>query len=333
VISDCTHASGSLFPKGITEVVYTATDSENLITKDTFSITVIDNIPPTSKCRNIAINLEENASLSILTDDIDDGSSDNCTLSSVTISQSIFDCTDLGENSVSLIAIDDSGNRDTCISIVTVSAVTTYYIDKNASPGGDGKSWATAFIDLQDALNFPQNCEIVDSIFIAAGTYYPHISDRNISFDIKSGTVIMGGYSTGPVSRDPVATPTILSGDIGVIGDSTDNSHHVVKSTDNLSNDTMILDGIMIEYGQADGSGDQNAGAAIYNTAHLLLRNCAVRFNTGLGDGGIIVNKGSDALMIIEHCTSHGNVCAQGSEILNLDNARLLLIGLNDFYK
>lgn len=335
VTRDSTHASGSLFPRGTTDVIFTATDAENLITKDTFSITVIDNIPPSAKCRSIAINLEENASKTILPDDIDDGTSDNCTLSNVTISQSVFDCGNLGDNSVLLIAIDESGNRDTCQATVTVSAIAKYYVDQAAPGGGDGKSWATAFNNLQDALSYPQNCEMVDTVFIANGTYYAHLSDRSASFEVKSGIVLMGGYSSGSPARDPEANPTILSGDIGVPGDSTDNSFHVIKSTTNPSNDTIILDGIMIEKGQADGSGAQNndEGAAIYNTSKMLVRNCIVRFNSGVGDGSIVINKGADAMIILEDCTMLGNVCAAGSEILNLDNALMLLLGLNEFYK
>ena len=45
-----------------------------------------------------------------------------------------------------------------------------FNVDSDASPGGDGNSWATAPKYLQDALN---DSESGDEIWVAEGTYKP----------------------------------------------------------------------------------------------------------------------------------------------------------------
>ena len=53
-------------------------------------------------------------------------------------------------------------------------------------------------------------------------------------------------------SRDPNIYQTILSGDIGVVDNNSDNSYHVVTGSD--TNSTAILDGFTITAGNANGS-------------------------------------------------------------------------------
>ena len=55
--------------------------------------------------------------------------------------------------------------------ITTVQAV--IYVDADASAGGDGASWATAYRYLSDALGFS------NEIWVAEGTYYPDQSAAN----------------------------------------------------------------------------------------------------------------------------------------------------------
>ena len=47
---------------------------------------------------------------------------------------------------------------------------TTYFVDLDAPPGGDGSSWPLAFQYLQDAL---QVAVSGDEIRVAQGTYHP----------------------------------------------------------------------------------------------------------------------------------------------------------------
>ena len=77
-----------------------------------------------------------------------------------------------------------------------------------------------------------------------------------MSFALKNGVLLYGGFDGTEIlrsDRDPLANPTILSGDIGAAGVSTDNSYHVV-SADGTVTASAILDGFTIAGGRADGA-------------------------------------------------------------------------------
>ncbi len=117
-------ASGSNFPVGVNTVEFTATDDGANTTVCSFTITVIDNELPTMVCQNITIQLDATGNATITPGDVDGGSTDNCGIATTTISQSTFDCNDVGDNSVILTITDVNGNSNTCTAIVTVEDVT-----------------------------------------------------------------------------------------------------------------------------------------------------------------------------------------------------------------
>lgn len=84
-------------------------------------IEIIDNFPPTAICQNVTISLDENGEAVISADLIDKGSFDNCSIDTVYISQTNFDCSNLDENQIVLTAADNSGNTSTCSAWVTVT--------------------------------------------------------------------------------------------------------------------------------------------------------------------------------------------------------------------
>ncbi|MGE5774931.1 MAG: choice-of-anchor Q domain-containing protein [Chloroflexota bacterium] len=128
-----------------------------------------------------------------------------------------------------------------------------------------GGSW-TRTCGLQQALKLAAPG---DQIWVAVGTYKPTSNtDRTISFTLKNGVEVYGGFAGNETTlkqRDPLANVTILSGDIGVRGEITDNSYHVVV-TSGASNATT-LDGFTITGGTADGAipSDYDKGAGVLN--------------------------------------------------------------------
>ena len=71
-----------------------------------------------------------------------------------------------------------------------------------------------------------------------------------------------GGFAGNESSfdkRDPATNVTILSGDIGVGGDNSDNSYHVVCSLSPL----VVLDGFTITGGNANGTGIDALGGGL----------------------------------------------------------------------
>lgn len=197
------------------------------------------------------------------------------------------------------------------------------YVDASVGSSlNNGLSWNTAFRKLQDAIAI---AEAGDTILVAQGTYFPtDDADREKHFLLKNGVVMLGGYQgTECLSseRDPVLYETILSGDIGVPNDSTDNSYHVLYA--NGVDSTALLDGFTVTRGYAihpTGNayfGHLNKGGALYLRAtadvpfaNPRIQNCKFILNTGQTGGAFYCDGGADhqyADPVLENCVFDWN--------------------------
>ena len=184
------------------------------------------------------------------------------------------------------------------------------YVNQNATGLNDGTSWTNAYVDLQSALASP--CTSINLIYVAEGTYVPTTTtDRNISFVMKNGISILGGFpntgNPGLGDRNWATNVTILSGEIGAAG-MADNSFNVVEN--NGTNNTAILDGFQILFGNANfdtGTNPSGRGGGIYNgdNSSPTIRNCAFRSNFG-AYGGAIYNR-NGCFPSFTNCTFIGN--------------------------
>lgn len=179
-------------------------------------------------------------------------------------------------------------------SAATASSV--LYVKPGAS--GTCASWATA-CELQTALGLAVTG---DQVWVAAGTYKPTAStNRTLSFQLKGGVAVYGGFPAGGgdwSTRSWKTNLTRLSGDIGSSGLISDNSYHVVLA-DGVDA-TAILDGFTISGGNANGSSssyyDCGGGMAISN-ASPSLKNILFTENSGVYGAGLYVYNGSPFLM------------------------------------
>jgi hypothetical protein len=101
-------------------VELTVTDGSNLFATCTATITVEDNVAPNANCQNLTIALDANGAANITTSQIDDNSSDNCGAVSLSLNQTSFDCSEVGDNTVTLTVTDANGNSSSCDATVTV---------------------------------------------------------------------------------------------------------------------------------------------------------------------------------------------------------------------
>ncbi|MDB9791612.1 HYR domain-containing protein [Bacteroidia bacterium] len=85
----------------------------------TLNLTV-DIIKPTVITQNLTVSLDVSGSGSTTATQVDNGSTDNCTISTKTLSKSSFNCSDVGINIVYLIVTDVNGNVDSAAAVVTV---------------------------------------------------------------------------------------------------------------------------------------------------------------------------------------------------------------------
>ncbi len=197
-------------------------------------------------------------------------------------------------------------------------AQTIRYVTENGSNDKTGISWEHASDDLQAMINLSVSG---DEVWVANGTYKPTqklaetdlagnpTTERDKSFLLKSGVRVYGGFAGNEIllsERNAIHTQTILSGDIGISGDDSDNAYHVVVAV-NVSMAT-ILDGFIITKG--------NGAAA---TGILTVSGASV--GRGSGGGLRIASKESfpdphNATPSIFNCTFRDNKANQGGGAL-----------------
>jgi hypothetical protein len=88
---------------------------------DQATLTVQDEEDPVALCQNISVELV-NGSATIAAGQVNNGSTDNCGVASLSVNPSVFDCNDVGANTVTLTVTDAAGNTSTCDATVTVTA-------------------------------------------------------------------------------------------------------------------------------------------------------------------------------------------------------------------
>lgn len=111
---------GDLFNVGVTQVAYYIMKGTARIDSCKFNVIVNDNELPVVLCRNITVYLDGSGSAVITGADIDNGSSDNCSIL-LTTDITSFDCGDAGSTiPVMLTGTDPSGNSASCTAQVTV---------------------------------------------------------------------------------------------------------------------------------------------------------------------------------------------------------------------
>lgn len=151
-------------------VQMTAVDNNGNASSCSASVTILDTIKPVAVCNPITVYLDGTGMVNISATDVDGGSYDNCTVSSLNIDKTAFGCSDIGINTVILTVTDNSGNVQTCTSQVTVADTTRPIVtcqNINAPVGSNGVSVVTP-ADL--IANMGDNCgtvtaSISDSVF------------------------------------------------------------------------------------------------------------------------------------------------------------------------
>lgn len=184
---------------------------------------------------------------------------------------------------------------------------TVIYVNVNATGSNNGTSWANAFTSLQSGIGatFPG-----DTIWVAQGVYKPTTTTtRTISFVLPDAVKIFGGFNgteTSVTQQNVTGNLTTLSGDIGVTGNATDNSFHVLTAA-NISS-ASLLDGFRVVSGSTTGmitGNDEGAGMTASN-AGIVVRNCTFMSNTAKTGAALSLGVGNTIYFI--NCTIMYNV-------------------------
>ncbi|MBI1222117.1 MAG: T9SS type A sorting domain-containing protein [Bacteroidetes bacterium] len=186
---------------GNNTVTLTVTDNNGNSATGTATVTVVDNVAPTVATQNVTIYLDANGSASTSASAVNNGSSDNCGVASTSLSKTSFDCSNVGNNSVTLTVTDDNGNSATGTATVTVvdnvaptvaTQNVTIYLDANGS--------ASTTANAVDNSSY-DNCGIASLSLSKTSFDCSNVGNNTVTLTV---TDVNGNTSTG------TATVTVL---------------------------------------------------------------------------------------------------------------------------
>jgi len=213
-----------------------------------------------------------------------------------------------------------SGYSSICQSVV--------YVTPTGAGNASGTSWTNALPGTLLA-NGVATAALGTQFWIASGTYYPTTTgDRAASFSIASGVSIYGGFAgieTAQSQRpETVGYETILSGDIGISSDRSDNSMNIIQILN--TSQPIILSMITVRDGNRSSTESQSEGVGIRVRAdgtptQLYLYSCKFidnRISPNLNGGGAILfraDAGASSTLVIQDCLFDGNEAGTGGAL------------------
>lgn len=189
------------------------------------------------------------------------------------------------------------------------------YVDADASAGGNGSSWNSAYKSLQDALDAAAvSSNQITEVWVAEGTYTP----KDVSgFSLVNGVSLYGGFAgtesnlsqRSRNSQGEFVYQTVLSGDLAQNDDPTnastfnDNAYTVLFA--NALTSATTVDGVTVSGGYAHGltfavdtietkSVGYGGGIVLYNSTNVTLSNIVVSNNYASNAGGGIYVEGGN---------------------------------------
>ena len=149
------------------------------------------------------------------------------------------------------------------------SALCKIYVNQNGgSDETEGTTWAKSKATLQAGLDKAEQQGGCD-VWVAKGVYKPTTGGvRSISIMLRKNIRVFGGFlgnETAFEQRDFKANETTLSGDIGVVGNATDNSYFVVTAAQGATLDGFTVTGGSYGEGSAITTGDADTAFDIAN--------------------------------------------------------------------
>ena len=170
---DCTNL-------GVNSVVVTAVDANGNSVSSTAAVTVVDNTAPvlTTPSTPVVVTLSAAGTATLAQNAVVVSTSDNCSPVTVVYSPSVFNCTNVGNNTVTVTATDASNNVTTANVSVTVQDVTAPVINV-VSTAVTKQLSATGSVNilLSDVMtSVTDNCTASSAITV---TYTPSVVNCN----------------------------------------------------------------------------------------------------------------------------------------------------------
>lgn len=259
---------------GTNTVTLTVTANGPSTSTCTSTVTVQDTEAPVAVCQNFSVNLDASGNASISTTDIDNGSSDNC---SVTLSLDVtsFDCTDVGANIVTLTVEDPAGNSDNCTATVTVNDATPpTALCQNKTLVLDGSGSATLLVsDINNGSS--DNCAISTRVLdqtsfncsdLGTNTVTLTVTDVNSNVSTCTATVTVQDNQTPTINCPSNIVECSLDGNGAIVTypavTGSDNCGYTISQTDAsglTSGSTFPIGTTTQEWTITDAAGNTNS--------------------------------------------------------------------------
>jgi hypothetical protein len=236
---------------GSNTVVLTATDGSNNSANCNAIITVEESTNPIAVCQDISVDLD-NVGLAIITpQQVDGGSSDNCSIASLELDSDSFDCDNIGTESVNLTVTDVSGNTNSCTAVIT--------INDNSLPTAICQD-VTVELDLNGAVNVDaqdinngssDNCDNLSFSLDITTFSCSHIGSNPVTLTVNDGS---GNDSTcsATVTVQDLLSPTVICQDLMVQLNGSGNANILAQEIDNGSSDNCTLGNLSIDNSSFD---------------------------------------------------------------------------------
>ncbi len=128
-------------------------------TSEPVAIEVKDLAPPVARCKPLAISFADSPLITIKPEQVNDGSSDDCGIVSMTLSKSTFGPGDVGDNRVTMTVADAAGRTSSCETIVTVTLPSVEALlnvaDVRETEGNDGRRVLKFVVELSAPMPVP----------------------------------------------------------------------------------------------------------------------------------------------------------------------------------
>ena len=331
-------SSFDCFEVGSNSIFLVVTDVNG--NKDSISATIIvqDTIKPAVVTQPVTVSLDSNGNGSVTVTDVDSGTIDNCGIDTIELSKSSFDCSELGTDTVYLIAKDVNGNIDSASAIVTVqdtikpSAVTQPLTVNLDSTG-------IAIVNPMDADNGSyDNCNIanrtlsksvflcsdvgVNSVYLIVTDDYGNIDSASVIITVLDTIKPIILTQSVTVNLDASGNGTITPADID--NGSTDNcgiaSRTLTKSNFDCSNVGANLIYLIV----TDVNGNTDSAVALINVIDLIKPTVVTQVVTVSLDAN-----GNGTLTSTEVDNGSNDNCSIASRTLSKSNFDCSNVGIN----
>ncbi|MGY5846651.1 PKD-like domain-containing protein [Salegentibacter sp. HM20] len=228
----------------------TVTDGEGEQASDTFTVTFQDDVKPVVATRNLTVQLNNNGTASIQASDINNGSSDNCGIDTISVSPNNFDCTNVGANTVTLSVTDINGNTNSAIATVTVEdnvkpqVITqdiTVQLDANGQASITPEDINNGSNDTCGIQNLSLNVNSFNCSNIGNNTVTLTITDNNGNSAYKDATVTVQDNIDPEVITQNIRVQLDANGHASITTEDIDNGSNDACGIQNLSLDTSTF--------------------------------------------------------------------------------------------